>query len=155
MAETTAIKSESCPACGAQAEWNPAQQALTCRYCGTVSPYEVDRETGKISEIDLVTTLRELPDELRGWKAEKRSVKCRSCHAISVFDPERVGQNCDFCGSAELVDYDEIKAPIRPQSVLPFKIDETRVRDTIRRWFAGRWLAPNNLEQKALVEGLD
>ena len=152
MAETAAIKSDSCPACGAQSEWSPAKQALTCRYCGTASPYEVDSDTGEIREIDLVTTLRDLPDDLRGWKAEKRSVKCRSCHAISVFDPERVGQNCDFCGSPELVDYDEIKAPIRPQSVLPFTIDETRVRETIRRWFAGRWFAPNRLAKKAMVD---
>ena len=27
----------------------------------------------------------------------------------------RVGQNCEFCGSPALVDYDEIKSPIRPR----------------------------------------
>ena len=42
-----------------------------------------------------------------------------------VFDPARVGQNCEFCGSPALVDYEEIKAPIRPQSLLPFKVAET------------------------------
>ncbi|MDA1092182.1 MAG: zinc ribbon domain-containing protein [Acidobacteria bacterium] len=152
MAETAALASESCPACGAHAEWQPASQALSCGYCGTASPYEIDRETGTIREIDLVTTLRELPDDLRGWDTATRSVKCSRCHAISVFDPVRVGQNCDFCGSPELVDYDEIKAPIRPQSVLPFAVDETRVRETIRRWFAGRWLAPNALRTRALVD---
>ncbi len=72
--------------------------------------------TGDVREIDLVSTLRDMPDELRGWQAEKRSVRCRSCKAISVFDPGRVGQNCEFCGSPALVDYDEIKAPIRPLS---------------------------------------
>ena len=41
-----------------------------------------------------------------------------------MFDPERVGQNCEFCGSPALVDYKEIKAPIRPQSLLPFKVTE-------------------------------
>jgi hypothetical protein len=152
MADTAAIDSDSCPACGAQAEWHPARQALSCRYCGTVSPYEIDTDTGKIREIDLVTTLRDLPDDLGGWDTATRSVKCRRCHAISVFGPERVGQNCDFCGSPELVDYDEIKAPIRPQSVLPFAVDETRVRETIRRWFAGRWFAPNALRTRALVD---
>ena len=66
--------------------------------------------------------LRELPDEARGWLTERRTVQCQSCKAVSVFDPERVGQNCEFCGSPALVDYKEIKAPIRPQSLLPFKI---------------------------------
>ena len=51
-------------------------------------------------------------------------MQCQSCHAVMVFDPARVGQNCEFCGSPALVDYDEIKAPIRPQGVLPFRIDQ-------------------------------
>ena len=63
-----------------------------------------------------------MPDELRGWQTERRTVQCQSCKAVSVFDPATVGQRCEFCGSPEIVDYQEIKAPIRPQSLLPFKI---------------------------------
>ena len=151
MAEYTAIHKHSCAACGAQAEWNPARRALVCTHCGTVAPAELDRESG-IREIDLVRTLREMPDELRGWRAVKRSVRCRSCRAISVFDPERVGQSCEFCGSPELVDYDEIKAPIRPQSVLPFRVAEGSVRERIRRWYAGKWLAPRKLKRRAMLD---
>jgi hypothetical protein len=147
-----AIRKDSCPACGAQAVWNPAKQALVCPYCGTEAPAELNTDTGQIVEIDLVKTLRELPDNLRGWKAEKRTVKCRNCHAVSVFDPKEVGKRCDFCGSPELVDYEEIKAPIRPQSLLPFKLDETRVRESLRKWYASKWLAPGKLKSRALLD---
>ncbi len=150
--ETTALEKHSCPACGAQAEWSASKHRLICPYCGTESPYEIDRETGKIQEIDLVTTLREMPEHLRGWKAEKQTVRCRSCKAVSVFDPGRIGQNCEFCGSPELVDYDEIKPPIRPQSVLPFMVDEGKIRDRLRKWFGSKWLAPGKLKKKALVD---
>lgn len=150
--ETVALEKHSCPACGASAEWSPTKHSLICPYCGTESPYKLDRDSGKIREIDLVTTLREMPDELRGWKAEKRTVRCRSCHAVSVFDPQRVGQNCEFCGSPELVDYDEIKPPIRPQSILPFLVDERRIRTLLRKWLGGRWFAPSKLKRKALVD---
>jgi hypothetical protein len=152
MAEYTALDKHACAACGAQAEWSPAKQALICSYCATEAPAKLDRDSGKIREIDLVRTLRELPDELRGWKADKRSVRCRSCRAISVFDPDRVGQNCEFCGSPELVDYEEIKAPLSPQSLLPFKIDESRVRERIRRWYASKWFAPGKLKQRAMLD---
>lgn len=150
-AEVAALDKHSCPACGAQAEWNPAKQLLACTYCGTESPHEID-DSGAIREIDLARTLREMPDELRGWKAEKTTVRCRSCDAVSVFDSSRVGQNCEFCGSPELVAYDEIKAPIRPQSLLPFKVGANEIRDSLRRWFAGRWFAPNKLKSKALID---
>jgi hypothetical protein len=93
-----------------------------------------------------------MPESLRGWRVEKRTVKCQSCHAVSVFEVEKVGQNCEFCGSPELVDYEEIKAPIRPQSLLPFKTSQTDVRSSIRRWYGSKWLAPGKLKQKALVD---
>jgi hypothetical protein len=147
----TAVDKHPCPACGAQAEWNPGKQKLVCPFCGTESPFNVTA-TGQIEELDLVKALREIPDEDRGWQTERRTVQCRSCKAVSVFDPQRVGQRCDFCGSPELVDYQEIKSPIRPQSLLPFKISESNVREQIRRWYKSKWLAPGALKSRALVD---
>ncbi|HEY2433895.1 MAG TPA: hypothetical protein VGI12_14565 [Vicinamibacterales bacterium] len=147
-----ALDKHPCPACGAQAEWNPGKQKLVCPFCGTESPYAIDAATGKIEELDLVKALREMPDDQRGWLTEKRTVQCRSCKAVSVFDPTRVGQRCEFCGSPELVDYEEIKAPIRPQSLLPFRVAESAVREQIRRWYQSKWLAPGSLKTRALVD---
>jgi predicted RNA-binding Zn-ribbon protein involved in translation (DUF1610 family) len=150
--EYDALAKHACAACGAQAEWDPARQVLACPYCGTVVPATLDRRTGEIHEIDLARTLREMPDELRGWQAEKRTVRCRSCQAVSVFDVARVGQNCEFCGSPELVDYEEIRAPLRPQSLLPFALDESRIRESMRRWYASKWLAPSRFATSAMVD---
>ena len=151
MQETIAQKKYSCPACGAQAQWNPAKQALVCAYCGTTSPAEI-RADGEIVEHDLVMALRDIPDSRRGWEAQKVSVKCQSCNAISIFDPRRVAQNCDFCGSAQLVRYEDVKEVFRPESLLPFKISETQVRETIRRWYGSRWFAPSKLGGAALTD---
>jgi hypothetical protein len=148
----TALDKYPCAACGAQAEWNPAKQLLVCPFCGAAAPFQVDQASGALVENDLSKALRELPDEQRGWQAAKRSVQCQSCKAVSVFDPERVGQNCDFCGSPALVDYEEIKAPIRPQCVLPFTVTEAQVREQMRRWYAGKWLAPGRLKTRAMVD---
>ena len=123
-----------------------------CAFCGTESPYQFDTTTGKVAEVDLVATLRDMPDDDRGWQTERRTVQCQSCKAVMVFDPARVGQNCEFCGSPALVAYEEIKAPLRPQGVLPFKIDKNRVREDIRRWWKSKWLAPGRLATAALVD---
>jgi hypothetical protein len=152
VSDIAALDKYPCAACGAQAQWNPARQLLVCPFCGTAAPFSVNAATGAIEEIDLVRALRELPDEQRGWQAEKRTVQCQSCKAVSVFDPSRVGQNCDFCGSPALVDYTEIKAPIRPQSLLPFKVTESQVREQIRQWYASKWFAPGKLKSRAMVD---
>lgn len=150
--ELTALEKYACAACGAQAEWTPSKQALVCPYCGTESPAELDVETGKLEELDLVRALRELPDASRGWNTATRTVRCRSCRAVTVFEPERVGQRCDFCGSPEIVDYEELKAPIRPAGLLPFRVEEPRIREGMRRWFKSKWLAPSRFKRAAMVD---
>jgi hypothetical protein len=113
---------------------------------------ELPQVGGPIKENDLAAALRNIGDEARGWDAEKKSVKCQSCQAISVFDPARVAQRCDFCGSSALVPYEQIKAPIRPESLLEFKVPETRVRESIRQWYGSRFWAPNALKSRALTD---
>src|SRR5713226_9304131 len=155
MPEAIAQKKFSCPACGAEAQWNPSKKALVCPFCGTTAPAEAElASTGEqvVLEHDLVSALRSIPDNQRGWQAKKISVKCQSCQAISVFDAERVGQRCDFCGSSALVPYEEIKEAFRPESLLPMKISENQVRDTIHRWYGTRWFAPNQLKRAALTD---
>jgi hypothetical protein len=155
MPDALARKKFSCPSCGGEAQWNPAKKSLVCPFCGTISPAQAElTATGdeKIVEHDLVTALRGIPDDQRGWQAEKTTVKCQSCQAISVFDPARVSQRCDFCGSTALVPYEEVKAAFRPESLLPMKVSETQVRDSIRRWYGSRWFAPNSLKRAALTD---
>ena len=155
MPDALARKKFSCPACVGEAQWNPAKKSLVCPFCGTTSPAQAElTATGEetIVEHNLVTALRGIPDEQRGWQTEKTSVKCQSCQAISVFDPARVSQRCDFCGSTALVPYEEVKAAFRPESVLPMKVSETQVRDSIRRWYGSRWFAPNQLKRAALTD---
>jgi ribosomal protein S27E len=152
MSETTAQKKYQCPSCGAEAVWNPAKQALVCGYCGTVSPMQPGAQPGDIKENDLVTALRNVGDDQRGWATERRSVKCQSCQAITVFEPTRAAQRCEFCGSAAIIPIDEQTRPIRPESLLEFKLPDTQVRDAIRAWYGSRWFAPNNLGSRALTD---
>ena len=152
MADVTAQQKFSCPSCGGEAQWNPSKQALVCAYCGTVSPATLDMATGGVQEHDLAVALRSIPDELRGWQAEKASVKCQSCQAISVFDPSRASQRCEFCGSTALIPFEQTKAPIKPESLLPFKLSEPQVREAIRAWYGSRWFAPDALKSSALTD---
>src|SRR5581483_10824624 len=145
MAEVTAQQKFSCPACGAEAQWNPAKNALICPFCGTTSPAQTQLTASGaevVVEHDLAAALRGIPDEQRGWQAERVSVRCQSCQAISVFDPARIGQRCDFCGSTAF----------RPESLLPMKMSEAQVRDAIRQWYGSRWFAPNALKNAALTD---
>jgi rubredoxin len=144
----------ACPACGGEAHWHPAKQTLVCPYCGTESPATLDvpGDTTTIREHDLVAALRGIPDSARGWQVERTSVQCQSCKAISVFDPAKVSQRCDFCGSTALVPYEQVKDAFRPESVLPLRITEPQARELIRAWYRRLWLAPNAFAGRALTD---
>jgi hypothetical protein len=155
MAETTARQKFACPACGGEAQWNPAKQALVCPYCSTVSPAQMELNADGdqiIREHDLAAAMRAIPSEQRGWRAEKTQVRCQHCNAISVFDPRRVAQRCDFCGASALVPYEQMNEAISPESLLPMRVSETQVRDSIRQWYGSRWFAPNKLKNRALTD---
>ena len=67
MTDLTALNKYPCAGCGAQAEWNPAKGLLVCPFCGTSTPFKIDRETGAIQDSERnfytapeVTTLLDL-----------------------------------------------------------------------------------------------
>lgn len=155
-AAVTARGEYHCPACGAEAHWNPARGALVCSYCGTESKATLETRGSEtvVVEHDLVAALRGIPDSARGWQAAKTTVRCQSCQALSVFDAARVGQRCDFCGSAALVPHEEVKDAFRPESLLPLRVSEPQARDRIRAWFRGLWFAPGRFAARALTDTL-
>lgn len=153
MTEVRASSKYACPACGAEATWNPAKRALICAFCGTESASEL-KVAGEIIEHDLKQTLASLKGRPMGLARDAIEVKCQSCQAVSSFEPNRVAQNCDFCGSAALVPYEDVNEVIRPESLLPMKVPESKVREDIRRWYKTRWFAPNALGDQALTDTL-
>ena len=156
MAEVSALRKHPCPECGGDAEWNPSKQALACPYCGTVLPWSDGQKPlgAAIAEHALEEALAKVPTEDRGLKDDKKSVKCESCQAISIFDGTRVAQRCDFCGSPSIVPVENLQDLITPESLLPAVIPATQVRDKLRQWYGSRWFAPNKLKKAALTDTL-
>ena len=91
-----------------------------------VAVHDRSQRPAQIDELDLVEGAARAAGRgarLADREAHRAVPELQGGHRCSI--PTRVGQNCEFCGSPALVDYKEIKAPIRPQSLLPFKV--TRV----------------------------
>ncbi len=144
----TALGKRPCPDCGGEMEWNAAKQVIACPYCGFVpkeQPSKNAPDDASILEHDLEKALGEAGAEKRGYGAETVKVKCQSCQAISVFESARVAQRCEFCGSPAIVPYQETRDAITPESLLPVKLDEPRVRDIVKRWVASAGSRPTAL----------
>lgn len=107
------------------------------------------------SVLDLLQSMAGTPQAQRGYGgAQRREVQCQSCHAISVFVDGKVADRCEFCGSPSIIEHESLGDAITPQSVLPFKISDGQVRESIRAWYGTRWFAPNRLKTAALTDTL-
>ncbi len=152
MADAVAREKFHCPNCGSDARWSASEHLLVCPYCGTKIETPAEGVKQSVIEYDLRSSMEVLAKAGRGWQAEKQSVKCQSCQAVTVLDPKVAAQNCPFCGSAQIVPYEQTERPISPESVLPFTLPEQTVRDTVRQWYGSRWFAPNRLKTAGLTD---
>ena len=130
-----------------------ADDRALAREAETLFGPKADIDHHALQEQDLEAALRD-PANLRNWGAERFELKCQSCQAISVFVNAQVADRCSFCGSPAIVSHEAMRDAITPQSVLPFKYDDTQVRDILRAWYGKRWFAPSRLKKAAATDTL-
>ena len=137
-----------CESCGAKVEFAPGKDALQCPYCG--SETHIPASTDGIEEQDFLG----FDEEHLGEGAETievRSVQCQSCAASVEPSPNHEAFPCPYCGSS-IVARETSQRLIKPQAVLPFRVDRHDALASFKRWVRTRWFAPNALKKLARVE---
>lgn len=152
-AEVRSLERHVCPECGGKGEWDPGKRKLVCPYCGTV----FDRVApppppDSILEHDLDAMLSKLGDAASSVRTAVRKVQCTHCHAVLTREAANVGQSCDFCGSPEMLDYEEIEAPIRPESLLPAIVSKEKAYHSLKTFLGSKWFAPGDLKKRNMVD---
>lgn len=151
--EVRSLSRHVCPECGGKGEWNPRKRKLICPYCGS----EFERVApppppDSIKEHDLDAMLAELGDKATEVDSTKRQVECSNCHAVLLRDGSTVAQHCDFCGSPELLSYEDIGSPLQPESLMPARISKEDAYHAIKKFLASKWFAPNDLKRRNLID---
>ncbi len=130
-----------CPGCGNFLYYDPESKKMKCDYCNTT----VDtQEVGMAQELPYNEGVEQ---GFVKWGGVK-SVKCKSCGAISVLPDYEVVSSCPFCNASNIVDTDEIGG-LQPNGILPFKITKAQVPIVYENWLKSKKLAPNKLKKEA------
>lgn len=152
-ADVRSLSRHVCPECGGKGEWDPAKKQLVCPYCGNafdrIGPPPLK---DSVLEHDLDQAIAELGARAGTVDTATRRVQCNNCHAVLVRSGDTVAQHCDFCGSPELLDYTQIDAAIRPESVLPAQISKEQAYHSLKGYLASKWFAPSDLKKRNLVD---
>jgi hypothetical protein len=141
-----------CPSCGGDCEFDPKTGGLTCPYCGRHEA--IPQSADQVVETSYEDYLKPRPGQLATLAPDALEVKCDGCGASITFKPPEVSTNCPFCGRHRVAQAKSPDPIVAPQAVLPFALTKEQARDSVRRWMAALWFAPDALKQMARDQGL-
>jgi hypothetical protein len=130
-------------------DFDAEQGVMICAYCGHSAPVPTSEE--EIQEYDLEKALQQMidaPQEM-GYGDGKRSLKCESCGAINTVDAHVLSTECAFCGSNQVVPLDQVAQVVKPESLLPFQVDQARAVGLFQSWLGRGFFRPNPVKKIA------
>ena len=141
MAELLEYK---CPACGGKIEFNSTLQKLKCPYCDTEYEAEAlrayDEALGQQGQDEM-----EWETPKRCWQEGEadalHSYVCSSCGGEIVCEKTTAAASCPFCGNP-VVMAERLSGMLKPDYVIPFKLDKQAAKAGLARHLQGKRLLP-------------
>ncbi|MCR4657424.1 MAG: hypothetical protein K5770_14550 [Lachnospiraceae bacterium] len=150
-ASTMKETDRKCPQCGGTMDYDPAILKLHCPFCDyteEIPAAEVSSGKEKAEELDFASA------ESTGnfdWGTEQKTVTCKSCGAVSVYDALDVANECPYCGSNQVMEASGIDT-LAPGGVVPFKITKETAGNNFTKWLKKKWFCPGKAKQSAKAE---
>ncbi len=89
------------------------------------------------------------------WDAREaeglRSLNCSSCGAQLFADQATAVTRCPYCGNTAVVP-GQLTDVLRPDYVIPFKLDKETATSTLRQYYANKKLLPNSFADENHIE---
>ena len=143
--KTEDITNKKCPNCGATVTFDPKTGMMHCDYCGYTRELPKSEDDNAIVELDFDS---EMKKESFEWGAEKKSVQCKQCGAVTIYDALETAAVCPFCGSTSVMQAANEKS-IAPGAVCPFTVPKEQAGDSFTKWLKKKWFAPRKAKKSA------
>ena len=152
MAELQEFK---CPCCDGGIEFDTKSQKMKCPYCGT----EFDLEA--LEQYD--EALKAQPEDDMQWEAQAGRewqegetdgmcvYTCNSCGGEIVGDENTGATECPFCGNP-VVMTGQFAGALKPDLVIPFKLDKKAAIEALRRHYCGKKLLPKVFQDENRIK---
>ena len=141
------VREYKCPSCGGTLEFNSTIQKMKCSYCGT----ELEVEALEALNAQMQS---ERPDEMNwgeeenqngswqeGEQEEMRVYVCNSCGGELMTDSTTAATSCPYCGNPVVLT-DRVGGTLRPDYVIPFKLDKEAAKAAYKKHLQGKILLP-------------
>lgn len=132
-----------CPCCGGAIEFDSRLQKMKCPYCDT----EFELETLKRYD----DALKGDKDDEQNWSSPDteqwqdtdgmRIYICSSCGGEIITEETTGASSCPYCGNPVILK-GQFAGELRPDCVIPFKLDKKAAKEALKKHLEGRRLLP-------------
>lgn len=155
---TTDVEQFKCPNCGGRVEFDSTLQQMKCPFCDGEFAVESMKEFSNIE-----STKEEEPEwEAYGedsqheeWSSEEeaaiRRYVCQSCGGEIITDATTVASKCPYCDNPVVI-ASELAGALRPDLVIPFKLDKAAAKAALLKFYDGKKLLPNCFKDNNHIE---
>jgi len=149
-----ALQQYKCPCCSGAIEFNPNAQRMKCPYCDT----EFDMDTLLQYDADLSsdsTDSMEWDTEHGEWQEDEASgmriYSCESCGGQIIVDDTTAAASCPYCDNP-VVMMGQFKGTLKPQYVIPFKLDKQAAIDALMKHLEGKKFLPKVFKEQNHID---
>ena len=135
-----------CPCCGGAMAFDAGLQKIKCPYCD--SEFEMDALKAYDNDLQIDSSADKLnwdetPEQewLPGETDGMRVYICNSCGGEIICDENTAATSCPYCGNPVVMG-GQFKGDLRPDLVIPFKIDKKQAKAALNNLYKGKRLLP-------------
>lgn len=139
------LQEYKCPCCGGAIAFDSSLQKMKCPFCDT--EFEMEALAGYDAELqgeqaDSMEWETSAGSEWQEGEADGlRSYVCKSCGGEIVGDENMAATSCPFCGNP-VVMMGQFSGALKPDIVIPFKLDKKAAKAGLMRHLSGKRLLP-------------
>lgn len=139
------LQEYKCPCCGGAIAFDSTIQKMKCPYCDTEFEMEAlqgyDEELNSEPEENMNWDTNAGSEWQEGETAGLHSYVCKSCGGEIVGDDTLAASSCPFCGNPVVV-MGQFSGSLRPDYVIPFKLDKKAAKEGLKKHLEGKRLLP-------------
>jgi DNA-directed RNA polymerase subunit RPC12/RpoP len=139
-------RKKSCINCGAALTYEPGTDLITCDYCGHKEVIESSEQ--QFQELELHNYLKKMGAQSHSM--EISMLHCRNCGANQHVEESYKSLHCVYCTMPLIIEDAYQDDWILPGAVVPFSFKQDKAHQIFKKWVAGLWWAPNNLQRASL-----
>ena len=139
------LQEYKCPCCGGAIAFDSTLQKMKCPYCDTefemetLKGYDTELQNEQTDNMEWETTAG--TDWQEGEADGLRVYSCKSCGGEIVGDTNMAATSCPYCGNP-VVMMGQFAGALRPDLVIPFKLDKKAAKAGLMKHLSGKRLLP-------------